>query len=578
MRGPYRKTARPYRGHDRPEALCKHGRAPAKPDRTSSNRHVARAGRGARDRTPTREVDVDPRWSASPWTHVLLDTWRHVSEHLDLGASMEALRARLGSAIGVRALVAWRWDPLTSVLEVAAASPWDAAPDAARRLTGSAAAPVRAWLAADAPGPLPGPVTAALGLDGARRWFGAPLLEPDGPGGLVAFGDVDDPEDAASLLDALRPALRAALRNDGRVQELARLREAVEAENRALLVRLGRDDLGSTLVGANGGLRDLVARLDQVGPTDAPVLLLGETGTGKELVARALHQRSNRARGPFLKVNCGAIPPELIDSELFGHERGSFTGAVATRVGWFERAAGGTLFLDEIGELPLAAQVRLLRVLQDGGFERVGGQRPLRADVRVVAATHRDLRRMVAEGRFRDDLWYRIGTFPLRIPPLRERTGDLPSLVAHFAARSGTRLFGRPLVPDEDDIRRLAAYAWPGNVRELGAVLERAAILGDGRRLEVRAALGVQAETAPTHPTPGVDPAPQAPHAPPAPDRHDLLPMDAAAREVVLAVLRTCRGRVDGPRGAAKRLGIPASTLRSRMQRLGIDARAYRPD
>lgn len=520
---------------------------------------------------------VDPRWSASPWTHVLLDTWRHVSEHLDLGTSMDALVARLAPEIGVRALLAWRWEPVAGVLELSAATPWDAAHGAARGIPGAAARPILAWVASDAPDLLPRAVAELLGLDGRRPWFGAPLLEPEGPLGLVVFGDVASPPDYASLLDALRPALRAAMRNDRRVRELARLREAVEADNRALLARLGRDDLGSTLVGTDGGLRDLVARLDQVGPTDAPVLLLGETGTGKELVARALHERSTRARGPFLKVNCGAIPSELVDSELFGHERGSFTGAVATRVGWFERAAGGTLFLDEIGELPAAAQVRLLRVLQDGGFERVGGQRPLRADVRIVAATHRDLRRMVADGLFREDLWYRIGTFPLRIPPLRERRGDLPVLAAHFAARSGTRLFGRPLVPTEDDVRRLAAYAWPGNVRELGAVIERAAILGDGQRLEVRAALGVQADTAPFRSHDEPVPADGAAHSvPPGAGEAGLPPMDAAAREVVVATLRACLGRVDGPHGAARRLGIPASTLRSRMERLGVDARTFR--
>jgi transcriptional regulator with GAF, ATPase, and Fis domain len=521
---------------------------------------------------------VDPRWNASPWTRVLLDTWKEVSEHLDLGANLDTLRARLATEAGVRALLAWRWDPVGRTFELAAASPWDAVQQAVPGVSGTAATDVLAWMQADEPALLPATVVHRLGLDGGCRWLGVPLLEADGPAGLVVLGDVTAPGEAAPLLDALRPPLRAALRNDRRVRELARLREAVEADNRALLARLGRDDLGATIVGTDGGLRDLVARLDQVGPTEAPVLLLGETGTGKELVARALHARSRRAHGPFLKVNCGAIPPELIDSELFGHERGSFTGAIATRIGWFERAAGGTLFLDEVGELPPAAQVRLLRVLQDGGFDRVGGQRSLRADVRIVAATHRDLRRMVADGAFREDLWYRIGTFPLRIPPLRERPGDLPALAAHFAARSGTRLFGRPLVPTEEDVRRLASYAWPGNVRELAAVIERAAILGDGRRLQVRAALGVQTDTAPvrtpTVPSHTVEDAQDgaAPVTPPA----ELPPMDAAARDVVVATLRACLGRVDGPHGAARRLGIPASTLRSRMQRLGVDARDYR--
>ena len=173
-----------------------------------------------------------------------------------------------------------------------------------------------------------------------------------------------------------------------------------------------------------------------VAPSDTPVLILGETGSGKEVVARAIHSRSRRASGPFLRINCGAISPDLVDSELFGHERGSFTGAVAERKGWFERADCGTLFLDECGELPLPAQVRLLRVLQDGTFQRVGGERPLHVDVRVIAATHRDLPAMVASGQFREDLWYRIAVFPVRLPPLRERLADIPALATHFALRA----------------------------------------------------------------------------------------------------------------------------------------------
>ena len=221
-----------------------------------------------------------------------------------------------------------------------------------------------------------------------------------------------------------------------------------------------------------------------------PVLILGETGTGKEVVARAVHSRSGRAAGPFLRVNCGAIPPELVDSELFGHERGSFTGATARRQGWFERADGGTLFLDEIGELTAAVQVRLLRILQDGSFERVGGQQPLHADVRLIAATHQDLQAMVAAGRFRADLWYRIHVFPIRLPPLRERPEDIPDLARHFALRAAQRLGLMPQAPEPPDIALLLAYPWPGNVRELAAVMERAAILGDGRRLAVAEALG----------------------------------------------------------------------------------------
>ena len=226
-------------------------------------------------------------------------------------------------------------------------------------------------------------------------------------------------------------------------------------------------------------------------PLDVPVLILGETGSGKEVVARAIHVRSRRASGPFLRVNCGAIPSGLIDSELFGHERGSFTGAATLRKGWFERADGGTLFLDEVGELPPAAQVRLLRILQDGTFERVGGQRTLHVDVRIVAATHRDLREMVVEGSFREDLWYRLAVFPIDLPSLRERPEDMPALASHFALRAATRFGTPPRIPSPEDLELLVAYAWPGNVRELAAVIERAVILGNGERLEVAKALGV---------------------------------------------------------------------------------------
>src|SRR5690606_38988961 len=231
-------------------------------------------------------------------------------------------------------------------------------------------------------------------------------------------------------------------------------------------------------------------RVAQVAGADVPVLRLGETGTGKEVIAREIHRQSARSDGPVVKVNCGAIPAGLIDSELFGHERGSFTGAVQDRAGWFERADGGTLFLDEIGELPLDAQVRLLRVLQDGTFERVGGRRTHTVDVRIVAATHRDLRGMIDEGRFREDLWYRISVFPIRLPPLRERLTDIPALAEHFARGAGRRLGGVPLTATREDMELLLTSPWPGNVRELAAVIERAAILGGGVRLEVAAALG----------------------------------------------------------------------------------------
>src|SRR5690606_14573230 len=212
-----------------------------------------------------------------------------------------------------------------------------------------------------------------------------------------------------------------ALENHRRLHELQALRDAAEADRRSLLARLGRQEISETVIGGEGGLKHVMERVALVKGSDVPVLILGETGTGKEVVSRAIHTGSKRAGGPFIRVNCGAIPSELIDSQLFGHEKGSFTGASDTRQGWFERADGGTLFLDEIGELPLQAQVRLLRVLQDGFIERVGGSQPIRVDVRIVAATHRDLAAMVKDGTFREDLWYRINVFPILLPRLAER-------------------------------------------------------------------------------------------------------------------------------------------------------------
>ena len=384
----------------------------------------------------------------------------------------------------------------------------------------------------------------------------------------------DDPQ--LNAAEGLLEALAVAFENDQRLRELARMREALEADRRALLSRLERQDISDTVVGSAAGLRSVMERVEQVARTDAPVLLLGETGSGKEVIARAIHARSPRAAGPVVRVNCGAIPAELIDSELFGHERGAFTGAVATRKGWFERADGGTLFLDEIGELPAAAQVRLLRVLQDGSLERVGGGHVITVDVRVVAATHRQLDAMVAEGAFREDLWYRISVFPIRLPPLRERSEDIPTLASHFARRAGQRLGGMALEPSAEDIALLRAYAWPGNVRELIAVIERAAILGDGKRLEVGTALGTGAPSqverrAPTSPPPAlgvVNPMPARDPATPS--------LDLAMRGHIERALLQVHGRIEGPFGAAKLLGINPHTLRARMRKLGIEWAKYR--
>ena len=398
-----------------------------------------------------------------------------------------------------------------------------------------------------------------------------PLSNAEGPAGvLLLISDSNRlfKQEHVALTQALLDPFSTALENDRRMHELAALREAAEADRRSLLTRLGRREMGETVVGADAGLRAVMERVQLVSSSDVPVLILGETGTGKEVVARAIHTRSARASGPFIRVNCGAIPAELIDSQLFGHEKGSFTGAADTRKGWFERADGGTLFLDEIGELPLPAQVRLLRVLQDGYIERVGGQQPLRVDVRIVAATHRDLPAMVKEATFREDLWYRIAIFPILLPPLRDRPEDIPALARHFAERAANR-FGLALaMPTQEDLNLLAGYRWPGNIRELGAVIDRAAILGDGARLEVAKALGVN------------DPPPRLPveratvtesHPP---GTFDTL--DAAMKRHIERALDATRGRIEGRHGAAALLGINPHTLRARMRRLEIEWKDYR--
>ncbi len=371
--------------------------------------------------------------------------------------------------------------------------------------------------------------------------------------------------DAAKML--LEP-FSAALGNHRRHGETVALRAAAEADKRSLLARLGRTELVDTVVGADSGLAAVMQRVELVARSNAPVLILGETGSGKELIAREIHRLSPRSGGPFIRVNCGAIPPELVDSQLFGHEKGAFTGAVETRQGWFERANGGTLLLDEIGELPPAGQVRLLRILQDGWLERVGGRQPIKVDVRIVAATHRDLREMIAADKFRADLWYRIAVFPLAIPPLRERFEDIPALANHFARRAATR-FVLPLVlPTPRDIELLSSYSWPGNIRELASVVDRAAILGNGKLLEVEKAIGLGHGHAPPPDAKG-----QRGRRGETPEN---MALDSVVKRHIEAVLCLTRGRIEGRQGAAALLEINPHTLRGRMRKLSIDWSRFR--
>jgi hydrogenase-4 transcriptional activator len=511
--------------------------------------------------------------------------WREVGRHLELGASVPRIAPTLRAVLPIDALIVRRIerDPIRlTTVALGACDPERAVePRAARsECDPEAARLLEQWLRQRRATLLPAaertPLSRALlppGLSGNA--IVGPLLVDGEPAGVLVLLSRERPL-AREHLDAaqkLLEPLSVAFENDQRVHELARLREALEADRQALLSRLERQDISDTIVGASAGLRSVMERVEQVARTDAPVLILGETGSGKEVIARAIHAQSRRGAGPVVRINCGAIPPELIDSELFGHERGSFTGAVSARKGWFERADGGTLFLDEIGELPMAAQVRLLRVLQDGSLERVGGQSAITVDVRIVAATHSNLETMVAEGKFREDLWYRISVFPIRLPPLRERQQDIPALAAHFARRAGQRLGGAGLTPSEREIALLRSYPWPGNVRELAAVIERAAILGDGKRLEVGQALGtgealLRPSTLPPAPTAAVTPQPITPA--------QISSLDTAMAAHIERALAATHGRIEGPFGAAKVLGINPHTLRARMRKLGIDWARHR--
>jgi hydrogenase-4 transcriptional activator len=509
---------------------------------------------------------------------LLLRVWREACRHIEIDQSIERIAQQLAERVPADVMLVRRLDPARGVLETVATGWCQPAAGGLRSQPTRNACTVGQldellrWIRS---GELRRGNAGDEGLGrvllppGVQRgqFIAGPLADETGSLGVLVFVTARAHFDAAheALAQALLEPIGVALANDARLHELARLREALEADKRALLSRLDRQDVSDAIVGAGTGLRSVMDRVQQVAATDAPVLIIGETGSGKEVVARAVHARSRRAAAPIVRVNCGAIPPGLVDSELFGHERGSFTGAVATRQGWFERADGGTLFLDEIGELPLDAQVRLLRILQDGTFERVGGQKQLSVDVRIVAATHRDLAQMVADGTFREDLWYRIGIFPILLPPLRERPEDIPMLAAHFAHKAGVRLGGAPLTPSADDTETLLAYGWPGNVRELAAVIERAAILGGGHRLEVAAALGLGAAVEVRRPARPVSP-------PTAPDET----LDAAMRRHIESALGLSAGRIEGSAGAAARLGVNPHTLRGRMRRLGIAAGAFR--
>jgi formate hydrogenlyase transcriptional activator len=344
------------------------------------------------------------------------------------------------------------------------------------------------------------------------------------------------------------------------IDERKRAEERTQNENLSLREEINRASMFEEIVGSSAAIQAVLVDINKVAPTDSTVLITGETGTGKELIARAIHKRSARSGRAFVTVNCAAVPASLIASELFGHERGAFTGALQRRQGKFELADGGTIFLDEIGELPEDTQLVLLRVLQEREFERVGGNRPIQVDVRVVAATNRDLPAAVAAKHFRADLFYRLNVFPIEVPGLRNRAADIPLLVEYFVHRFAMRTGKRITHVAAKTIERLQSYPWPGNIRELQNVIERAVIVSDTDMLSVDERWLVE-QTSPGGHTPSLE--------------DDLIAHERARLEAALA---QSKGQVSGPSGAAARLGVPRSTLESRIRSLKINKHRFRAE
>jgi len=382
-------------------------------------------------------------------------------------------------------------------------------------------------------------------------------------GGIVLTAEGADryKEEHIRLLRLLREPFTIALANTLKHRELIRLRDRLADDNKYLNRELQRVT-GDEIVGSDFGLRQVMRQVRQVAPTDSPVLLTGETGVGKDVIANAIHLNSLRRDGPFIPVNCGAIPNSLLDSELFGHEKGAFTGALARKRGRFERADEGTILLDEIGEMPLDAQVRLLRVIQHREIERVGGTERIPVDIRIIAATNKELSTLVQAGRFREDLYYRVNVFPLIVPPLRLRVNDIPALAQHFIERKTKELkLGTAPILANGGIETLMAYNWPGNVRELENVIERAMILhrSSPLRFDDLGFSPVELSTMAASPA-----------------KEITLELDTLIKNHIQRVLKLTGGKIHGPGGAGEVLGVNPDTLRYRMKKLGISFRKRR--
>lgn len=378
-------------------------------------------------------------------------------------------------------------------------------------------------------------------VHGDMRLFDTSLCPLEDENGRVIF-IIPEARDITDLKQA-EGALQKAL------SELEQLKNRLEEENVYLQEEIKLEHNFETIIGQSNILRDTLGQVEKVAATHATVLILGETGTGKELIARAVHELSDRKSRPLVKVNCAALPPSLIESELFGHEKGAFTGAVARKVGRFELANGGTIFLDEIGDMPLALQAKLLRVLQEGEFERVGNPDTLHVDVRVIAGTNRNLEKLVKSGDFREDLFYRLNVYPILCPPLRDRKEDIPLLAQHFLNKYSTKIGKSIQLIPKKLIRTLQNYHWPGNVRELENVIERAVVLSQGNRLELGDWLQNKESS----------------HVP-----DDIVPLAKLEREHIVKALQKTKGRVSGENGAAKLLDLHPQTLFSKIRKLDI--------
>jgi formate hydrogenlyase transcriptional activator len=387
--------------------------------------------------------------------------------------------------------------------------------------------------------------------DGKYRWMLHHKIAARDEEGNVAqwYGSAVDVDEQYQARAALQKAFN----------EIIALRDQLYKENLVLKEEIVQSSMFEEMIGSSEALQNVLGHIQRVAPTNSTVLITGETGTGKELVARAIHKRSNRATQAFVSVNCAAMPASLVASELFGYEKGAFTGAIGQRLGRFELADGGTIFLDEIGDLPPPTQIALLRVLQERTFERVGGTQSIRVDVRVIAATNRDLQAAVEAGTFRQDLFYRLNVFPIHIPPLRDRVKDIPLLVEYFAKRYATKAGKKINSIKRKTMELLQAYDWPGNIRELQNVIERAVILCDGDSLAVDKTWLQHEATRSRTAAPGLG-------------RMD----EEREREIIESALQETQGRVFGPGGAAAKLGIPRSTLESRIRSLKIDKHRFK--